>query len=117
MIIGLEKHFFCLFESGHFTQVLLYLGRAEQRVHNMRGSRIFSGGGGGGGGLGLTARKQSGHLDNIFFLVLNLFYSLQRGFITEKTIPFQGPRGGPRILRGPLFSRGGPTFSRGVQFL
>ena len=45
-----------------------------------------------------------------FFLVLNLFYSLQRGpncFITEKTILFQGSRG------GPTFSRGVPTFARG----
>ena len=59
----------------------------------MRGSRNFCQGGGGGGSL--TARKQS---DNVFFvvcfiLVLNLFYSLQRGsngFITEKTILFKG---------------------------
>ena len=41
-----------------------------------------------------------------FYLVLSLFYSLQRGsngFIAEKTIliPYQGLRG------GPLFSRGG----------
>ena len=38
------------------------------------------------------------------------FYSLQRGsndFITEKTILFQGSRGGPN------FSRGDQTFSRG----
>ena len=37
------------------------------------------------------------------FLVLNLFYSLQRGskcFITEKTILFQGSRGGPTFSRG-----------------
>ena len=45
------------------------------------------------------------------YLVLSLFYSLQRGsngFIAEKTILilYQGPR------RGPLFSRGG-----GVQML
>ena len=41
-----------------------------------------------------------------FYLVLSLFYILQRGsndFIAEKTIPilYQGPRG------GPLFSGGG----------
>ena len=39
-----------------------------------------------------------------FYLVLSLFYSLQRGsngFIAEKTILYQGSRG------GPLFSRGG----------
>ena len=48
------------------------------------------------------------------YLVLSLFYSLQRGsngFIAEKTILilYQGYRG------GPLFSRGGgcQTFSRG----
>ena len=40
-------------------------------------------GGGGGGGRGPTARKQPGQC---FFLVINLFYSLQsgsNGFITE----------------------------------
>ena len=48
-----------------------------------------------------------------FYLVLSLFYSLQKGsndFIAEKTILtlYQGSRG------GPLFSRGGcQTFSRG----
>ena len=52
------------------------------------------------------------------YLVLSLFYSLQRGsngFIAEKTllILYQGSRG------GPLFSRGGcQTFpGRGVQML
>ena len=62
------------------------------------------GGGGGGGG-----KQPENSLDNVF-LVLNLFYSLQRGsngFITEKTILFQGCR------EGPTFSRGGPTFSMG----
>ena len=52
-----------------------------------------------------------------FYLVLSLFYSLQRGsngFIAEKTILilYQGSRG------GPLFSRGCQTLSRGgVQML
>ena len=53
-----------------------------------------------------------------FYLVLSLFYSLQRGsngFIAEKTILilYKGSRG------GPIFSRGGrcPTFARGVQML
>ena len=52
-----------------------------------------------------------------FYLVLSLFYRLQRGsngFIAEKTILilYQGSRG------GPLFSSGGcQTFSRGVQML
>ena len=47
-----------------------------------------------------------------FYLILSLFYSLQRGFngfIVEKNILilYQGSRG------APLFSRGCPTFSRG----
>ena len=49
----------------------------------------------------------------IVFLVLNLFYSLLRGsngFITEKTILFQGSRG------AQLFP-GDPPFSREVQML
>ena len=52
------------------------------------------------------------------YLVLSLFYNLQRGssvFIAERTILilYQGSRG------SPLFSRGGgcQTFSRGVQML
>ena len=56
-----------------------------------------------------------------FYLVLSLFYSLQRGsngFIAEKTllILYQGSKGGPLFSRGggdvKLFSRGG-----GVQML
>ena len=46
----------------------------------------------------------------MFFLVLNLFYSFQRGssdFIIEKTTLFQGSRG------GPIFSREVPTFFEG----
>ena len=53
-----------------------------------------------------------------FYLILSLFYGLQRGsngFIAEKNmlILYQGSRG------APLFSRGCPTFSRGggVQML
>ena len=54
-----------------------------------------------------------------FYLILSLFYSLQRGsngFIAEKNILmlYQGSRG------APLFSRGCPTFSKGgggVQML
>ena len=51
--------------------------------------------GGGRGGPGPIARNS---LDKVFILVLNLFYSLNRGsngFITEKTLLFQGSRGGP----------------------
>ena len=49
--------------------------------------------GGGGGVPGPTAGKQSGQRFFLlcFFIVLNLFYSKQRGsngFITEKTILF-----------------------------
>ena len=56
-----------------------------------------------GGGGSLTARKQPGQRFFCFLLVLNLFYSLQRGsngFIAEKTILFKGSR-------GSNFSRGG----------
>ena len=48
----------------------------------------------GGGGPGPTPRKQSGQ---VFFLVLKLFYSLQRGsngFIKEKIILFLVGGGG-----------------------
>ena len=58
------------------------------------------------GGPGLIARKQSGQ--RFFVLVLNLFYSLQRGsnrFIAEKTVLFQGSRGGVRHF--PRGSKGG----------
>ena len=63
---------------------------------------------------GPTVRKQSLRFFCFVFLVLNLLYSLQRGsngFITEKTILFQGSRGGPTFSRG---GGGGPTFSRRV---
>ena len=74
-------------------------------IVSVRGSRNFCQGGGGGGGGGGRKRPENS-LDNVFFcflLVLNLFYSLQRGskgFITEKTILFKGSR-------GSNFSRGG----------
>ena len=50
-----------------------------------------------------------------FYLVLSLFYSLQRGlnsFIAEKTILilYQGSRGGPLYSGG---GGGGPTFFPG----
>ena len=54
-----------------------------------------------------------------FYLILSLFYSLQRGSngsIAEKTILilYQGSRGGPLF---PGAGGGGPIFSRGVQML
>ena len=70
----------------------------------MRGSRILFQG---GGGPGLIARKLSGPF--FCFLVLNLFYSLQRasnGFITEKTILSNDPEG---ISRGVQLFHGGPN--------
>ena len=48
----------------------------SNRVH-ARIQDFLSGGGGVGGGRGPTARKQSGQC--FFFLVINLFYSLQSG--------------------------------------
>ena len=70
-------------------------------------------------GGGVQARWPENSLDNVFFffffLVLNLFNSLQRGsngFITEKTILFHESRGGPIFSRGSNFFQGG-----GVQVL
>ena len=53
-----------------------------------------------------------GRSSGYYFKVLNLFYSLLRGpngFITEKTILFQGSRGGPAFSRGSNFLQGGPN--------
>ena len=63
------------------------------------------------GGGSLTARKQPGQ-HFFFLLVLNLFYSLQKGsngFITEKPILFKGSR-------GSNFSRGGVQGPLSVNF-
>ena len=72
----------------------------------MRGSRIFF-----RGGPGPMARKQSGQRFVFVVLVVNLFYSLQRGshgLITEKTIPFHGSRGSPIFPRVVQLFPGGP---------
>ena len=62
----------------------------------------------------------------MFFLVLNLFYSLQRGsngFITEKTILLQGSRGGPTFSGGwvgglgNFFQGGGVQIRVGVDYM
>ena len=83
---------------------------------SMRGSRNFFQGGGGG----VQARRSENILNNVFFFLFfsksSTYFSLQRGsngFITEKTILFQGSRGGPTL------SRGDPTFFQewGVQML
>ena len=57
-------------------------------------------------GGGVQVRQPENSLDNVFFffffIVLNLFYSKQRGsngFITVKTILFKGSRGGPEFSR------------------
>ena len=47
----------------------------------------------------------------LLFLVLSVFYNLQKGsngFITRKSILFQGSRGDPTLSGG-----GGPTFPKG----
>ena len=78
----------------------------------MHGFRIFFRGGGGGEGGVCRPDGQKKVWTAFFFsflLVLNLLNSLQsvsNGFITEKTILFQGSRGGG----------GGSTFSRGSNF-
>ena len=68
------------------------------------------------GGPGPMARKQPGQRFFFCFFSPQLIYSLQKGsngFITEKTILFQGSRGGPTFSGG----RGGPASSGGVQIL
>ena len=58
----------------------------------------------------MTRKQPEQRFFCLFFLVLNLFYSLQEGsngFVTEKTILFQGSRG------GPTFSGGGGPFLPG----
>ena len=67
----------------------------------MRRSRNFR-----QGGPGQSVKKSS---DNVFFLVLSLFY---RSRIQRNISFFKLPEGGPTFSRG-----GGPTFSRGVQLL
>ena len=61
-------------------------------------------------------QKIKNSLDNVF-LVLGLFYSLQRwsnGFIAERTILSKGSRGGPTFSSGDqLFPGGGG----GIQML
>ena len=81
----------------------------------MRGSRNFFQGGG-----GLQARQPENSLDKVVFfcpqLILQFTEGIQ-GFITEKTILYQGSRGGPTFSRGgggvQLFPGGGG----GVQML
>ena len=66
---------------------------------------------------GVHAPRQENSLDNVvffLFLVLNLFYSWQRGsndFITAKTILFQGSRERPNNFQGVQL------FPEGVQML
>ena len=62
----------------------------------------------------VQAQRRESSLENLFlrliFLVLNLLNSLQRGsngLITEKTMLFQGIRGGFNIFRGG--GGGGPN--------
>ena len=92
--------------GGHAKHVYVYERTSAdgwwslvECIVSMRGSRKFCQGvcvWGGGGSL--TAWKQPGQrffFVFCFLLVLNLFYSLQRGsngFITEKTILFKGSR-------------------------
>ena len=76
----------------------------------MRGSRNFrQRGGGGGGGVQVNLTKKA--LTALFFFFFFFFFFKSSAYFTEvkwlfskKTIVFQG-------------SRGGPTFSRGVQLL
>ena len=69
-----------------------------------------------GRGGGVQAQRPENSLDNVFILVFNLFYSTQREskyFITEKTLLFQGSRGGPTFSGGG----GGSKFFRGKKLI
>ena len=59
------------------------------------------------GGPGQSNKKSSDIFFCFVFLVLSLFYRRQW---SNKSIIFQGSRGGPSFSRG---GGGGPTFSRG----
>ena len=126
-------------ENVHYTlnsdpDVMNKSNRVHARIQEFWSGR--GGGGGGGGDRGPTTRKQSGQC---FFLVSNLFYSLQsgsNGFITEgwrgvQLLPGRGPT--TRKQSGQCFfsqqpilqftewiqwfyyrgEEGGPTSSRG----
>ena len=82
----------------------------------MRGSRNFRRGGGGGGGVQvkLTDKKSSDvffFFFFFFFLVLSLFYRSQMVYFKEN-YHFHGSRGGPTYTRGVQLLSGG-----GVQLL
>ena len=73
----------------------------------------------GGGGGGVKTRRPENSLDNfilfifLLFLVLSVFYNLQKGsngFITGKSILFQGSRGGSTLSGGG----GGVQLFRGL---
>ena len=71
-----QENVHCTLNSG--TGVMNKSNGVHARIQE-----FLSGGGGGGGGV--EARRPENSLDNVF-LVINLFYSLQRGsngFITE----------------------------------
>ena len=71
---------------------------------SMRGSRIFRQ----GGAPGQSDKKSP---DNVFFLVLSLFY-------WSRLVNFEENYHFSRFQRGSnIFQGGGPTFSRGVQLL
>ena len=99
--------------TGHHLEFLSFKGGCT----GMRRSRNFF-----QGGPGPMVRKLSGRwfFFALFFLVLNLFYCLQRGSngcITEKAILFQGSRGSPTFFR---WGGGGSNFfpgGGGVQML
>ena len=92
-----------------FCHRVLHMAPYRGNIH-ARIQEFFSG----GGGSRPDGQETVWTTFFFFFLVLSLFRSLQRGsngFFTEKTILYQGSRG------GPTFSRGVQLFSRGVQML
>ena len=88
-------------ENVHYT---LNSGPGQKSNRfNARIQEFCQAGGGGGGGGGVKARRPENSLDNVF-LVINLFYNLQRGsngFITDLWFSREG---GPDPLT-PLWIR------------
>ena len=76
----LSLRYYCLFLRGRHT-----------RIHD-----FFRG----GGGLGVQARRPETSLDIFSFSPQFIIQSGYNGFITEKTIFFQGSRGGPTFSSG-----------------
>ena len=92
-----------------------YLNTMLSRVHLAFHARIQDFRQGGGGGLAGPGQSDKKSPDNVFFLVLSLFYWSQMVNF-EENYHFQGSRGGPTFSRGGG-GGGGVQLFPGVQLL